>query len=205
MVNQFNGRFWPAARRQTRERETQRDGSPNFSRPIRSTQHATWEPRFPGGVPRELEPRQSGSTEDLGLPRCLTSSHALPVVRLRRMGTGRRRVAGSLSRLCRLPRLQQQNLRPWWPPSADQSHREHQLVTVPTPPQPRGRWGLGSGSGRPNRSCTSFWRPNDGQIGSSGQIMEMDARGRPGRRPRVWVGGTSCQRWPPTVLLLRWL
>lgn len=119
----------------------------------------------PGGgrVPRELEPRQSGSTEDLGLPRCLASSHALPVVRLRWMGTGRTRVAGSLSRLCRPPRLQQQNLRPWWPPSADQSHREHRLVTVPTPPQPRGRWGLGSGSGRPNRSCTSFWSPNDGQ------------------------------------------
>lgn len=159
-----------------------------------------------GGGPRELEPRQSGSTEDLGLPRCLASSHALPVVRLRWMGTGRTRVAGSLSRLCRPPRLQQQNLRPWWPPSADQSHREHQLVTVPTPPQPRGRWGLGSGSGRPNRSCTSFWSPNGGQIGLSDQIMERVARGRTGRRPRVWVGvdgGTSCQRWPPTELLLR--
>lgn len=29
-----------------------------------------------GGFPRELEPRQSGSTEDLGLPRCLVCSHA---------------------------------------------------------------------------------------------------------------------------------
>lgn len=156
-----------------------------------------------GGVPARARAKTVGKhrrSRAAAVPRLLP--RALPVVRLRWMGTGRTRVAGSLSRLCRHPRLQQQNLRPWWPPRADQSHREHQLVTVPTPPQPRGRWGLGSGSGRPNRSCTSFGRPKDGQIGSSDQIMEMGARGRTGRRPRVWVGGnggTSCQRWPPTV------
>lgn len=146
-----------------------------------------------GGVPARARAKTVGKhrrSRAAAVPRLLP--RALPVVRLRWMGTGRTRVAGSLSRLCRHPRLQQQNLRPWWPPRADQSHREHQLVTVPTPPQPRGRWGLGSGSGRPNRSCTSFGRPKDGQIGSSDQIMEMGALG-PDRPAAPCLGWR--QRW----------
>jgi len=144
------------------QRET---GRPISHEPIRSTQHATWAPRFPG--PARARAKTVGKhrrSRAAAVPRLLPRAPSGPIAL-----DGRTRVAGGLcrplgcsSRICGQGGLQVQI-----------RASGHPLVVssaVPTPPRPPlslvgdGDWALAVGV--PIAHARLFSRPNDGQISS---------------------------------------